>query len=374
MTFEWVYLNLLPFIGVITVIVFFHELGHYLAAKYNGVKVEAFSIGFGPELFGFNDKSGTRWKFSLLPMGGYVRMFSDANIASQPDAKTASKMTKAEKSVSLFHKTVWQRIQVSAAGPIGNYVLSIVILAVLYSFSGQAVPADTAKLGFVQPNSPAAIAGIMTDDEVVRVNGQTVETFEQMTAIVRANPDNALSFGVMRDGREVNLTVTPRKIEEAGKPVGQIGVGLGAELVKRSLLTSWWYATKDVTRMTWLTLKAVGQIINGTRSSGELTGPIGIAQKTGEFAVTNVPNFMWFIAFLSLNLGLINLFPIPMLDGGHLLFYFIELFRGRPVSEKSQEIGFRIGFTLVIGLMLLVTWNDLVRLDVIKRITSLFGF
>ncbi len=372
MSFEWLYLYLLPFMGVITVVVFFHELGHYLVAKFNKVQVDAFSIGFGPELFGFTDRAGTRWKFSLLPLGGYVKMYSDVNAASQPDTTAVKKMTTEEKAVSLFHKTVWQRICVSAAGPIANYIFAIVVLSFLYAISGQAIPADTAKIGFVESQSPAAVGGLQLDDQVIRINEQAVATFEEMTTIIRANPGNLLNFEVTRGTEQLKLQITPRSIKDKETEVGQIGVAIGAELVKHGLHISWLYASEDTFRISWLTLKAVRQIIVGERSAGELTGPIGIAQKTGEFASTNLASFVWFVAFISISLGLINLFPIPMLDGGHLVFYFIEAIRGKPLSDKIQEFVFRIGFVLLMALMLFVVWNDLDRLGVFNSIRGLF--
>lgn len=378
MSLEWLYLYALPFMAILTTIVFFHELGHYLAARYNGVKVDVFSIGFGPELFGYTARSGTRWKFSLLPLGGYVKMSSDMNAASQPDMQKASQMSEEEKSGSLFHKTVWQRIQISAAGPIANYIFAIVVLSILYATSGQGVPVKDAKIGYIVSDSPAEQAGLKTGDEIIRINGHEIKTFDEMRQIVMAHPGQKLNLLALRGDRQLPLILMPKSqemVNEAGKKitVGTLGVGVGMTYVRRSVLSAWVYAVEDTFNVTWSTLKGIGQMVDRSRSTEDLRGPLGIAQMTGKIATTNISTFMWFMAFLSINLGLINFMPIPMLDGGHLLFYFIEAARGKPLSEKAQEYGFRFGFALVLCIMLLSTWNDLVRLEVVPSVKEWVG-
>jgi regulator of sigma E protease len=367
------FIHIVPFLGIITVLVFVHELGHYLAARWNGVKVEVFSIGFGPEIFGWTDSKQTRWKISIFPLGGYVRMFSDANAASQPDLQKIMEMTEEDKKVSLVHKTVWQRIQVSIAGPLANYIFAIFVLAVLFAFHGQQIPTDKAKVGIVVPESAADKAGIKQNDEIVDLNGQKISSFTEMHKIVRDNPDKELDIILLRDNERKIIKITPEAKEikdEHGKviKVGVLGIMQGSDLIKRNPLTSLWYSAQYTFDMTGATLKGVWQMIDGSRSTEGLSGPIGIAKMTAEIAQTTWVNIFWFMAFLSINLGLINLFPIPMLDGGHLLFYFIEAIRGKPVSEKAQEYGFRVGLAIVLGLFLLSTWNDVNRFQWLKNL------
>ncbi|MGB0935062.1 MAG: RIP metalloprotease RseP [Alphaproteobacteria bacterium] len=380
MGFEWLLTYVLPFLVILSVVVFVHELGHYLVAKANGVKVEVFSIGFGQEIFGFDDKSGTRWKFSWIPLGGYVKMFSDENAASQPSEDAISKMTDEEKKGSLFHKTVWQRMAVSAAGPAANYIFAVFVLGLLYTFSGQRVPADVAKIGIVAVGSAAEQGGLKTDLVINTFDGVPVSSFEELVKVVRERPgkESVVTATDPESGQIDQFMITPTPTEERDEDgntvtVGKLGVSQGVVLEKRNILVSWWYGAKDCVRVTVGTLKAVGQMIAGTRSTDGLSGPIGIAQMTGQVASADLAAFFWFMAFLSINLGLINLFPIPVLDGGHLLFYSIEAVRGKPLSLKAQEIGYRIGGTFVLGLVLLTTWNDLARLDVVSSVKGWFG-
>lgn len=367
------YLYIVPFLLILTALVFVHELGHYLAARWNGVKVEVFSIGFGPEIFGWNDKKGTRWKISALPLGGYVKMFSDADAASRPDQDKIKAMTEEEKKVSLVHKTVWQRIQVSAMGPIANYIFAIGILGIVFAIYGQQAPTEKAKIGMVIPESAAAKAGLQQDDEIIEMDGHKIERFTDMQKIVQDHPDHPLEVIIKRGEERKILTVVPSAsdgVTEEGvkKKIGLLGVTQGAELLKRNPITSFWYATKYTLSITWTTLKGVGQMIMGTRSTEGLTGPLGIAKFAGQVAQTSWINIFIFTAFLSINLGLINLFPIPILDGGHLLFYVIEAIRGKPVSEKAQEYAFRFGLAIVVGLFLLSTWNDVNRFQWLKNL------
>lgn len=379
MSFEWLMVYVLPFLGILTVVVFFHELGHYLLARYNGVKVEVFSIGFGPELFGFNDSHGTRWKFSLLPLGGYVKMFSDLNPASQPDLEKSAKMTEEEKAVSLMHKTVWQRIQVSAAGPIANFVFAIIVLSFIYTISGQRVPTEDAVVGAIAPGSAAEVAGLKTGDIITTFNGTPIKLFQELIKGVVENPGKEFEIDVTRGEDRLKIKITPTTVVEKDKDgnsieVGRIGISSGVLTIKRSPVQAVFYASLDTYYVIARTLESLGQMIIGQRSTDGLSGPLGIAKVTGEVARGDLAMFFWFMAFLSINLGLINLFPVPVLDGGHLLFYFIEAIRGKPLSEKTQEIGFSIGFALILVLMLFSTWNDLVRLEVVQYMRNLIGF
>lgn len=365
--------TVLPFLGILSLLVFIHELGHFWAARRNGVKVEVFSIGFGTELFGWNDSKGTRWKISLLPLGGYVRMFSDLNAASQPDQQQIARMTEEEKQQSVFHKTVWQRISISAAGPFANYLFSALLMTGVYVFVGQRAPTETATLGHVMPGSAAAEAGLKSQDVIHQINETSIASFNDMHTFVRANPGKELTFIISRDQHPLTLKVTPQETKEADLSVGRLGVTQGTINVKRPFYTAPFYAIWDCVTFTAQAFVSIGQILTGQKSTEGLSGPIGIASMTGEIMQKDFIEVIWFCIFLSLNLGFLNLLPIPMFDGGHLLFYFIEAIRGKPVSEKAQEIAYRIGFTFVIFLVLFSTWNDLSRLKALDFLKNIFG-
>ena len=356
----------LPFLAVLTALVFVHELGHYLVARWNGVRVEVFSIGFGPELFGWNDRAGTRWKFSLIPLGGYVKMFGDANAASMP-AEGAEQMSAEERAFAFPHKRLGQRAAIVAAGPIANFLFAIVVLAGLFSIIGQ--PFTPAVVGEVVAGSAAEAGGFLPGDEVLAVDGRSVARFEELQRIVALRPDETLRFSVLRDGAEVSLEATPRRIERSTRNgethvVGQLGITRSsADFVQHDPLSAVWQATRETFSIIDQTFTALGQIIRGDRGADELGGPIRIADMSGQAAEMGIGTLIYFAAVLSINLGLINLFPVPMLDGGHLMFYAIEAVRGRPLGERAQEYGFRIGLALVLTLMVFVTWNDLLRID-----------
>jgi len=355
------------FLVVLTVLVFVHELGHYWVARRNGVRVDVFSIGFGPELFGFYDQAGTRWKFSAIPLGGYVKMFGDADAASRPDGSVAE-LSEEERAVSFHHKRLGQRAAIVAAGPIANFIFAILALAMLFMLYGQ--PYTPPVLTEVVPDGAAAEAGIEPGDRIVVLDGVEVERFEQVMEIVFKNPGRPLQAVVQRNGSDIPLTVTPRTIQDTDRfgniqTRGQLGVRAGPrESRQRAPLEALWTAAGETVNLTTGTLSAVWQMIIGVRGTEELGGPLRIAQMSGEVAQTSLPTLIWFMAVLSINLGLINLFPIPMLDGGHLLYYGIEAARGRPLGERAQEYGFRIGLALVLTLMVFATWNDLVQMRV----------
>jgi regulator of sigma E protease len=357
---------LVPFLVVLSVLVFVHELGHYLVARYNGVGVDVFSIGFGPEVFGWHDKAGTRWKISWFPLGGYVKMVGDADAASTPDLKTLKKMDGDARSRSLFYKTVWQRIAVSIAGPLANYLFAIFIFSILFATIGQRYTIPIVQ--GVQEKSAAAEAGFLPGDLIKNINGISIARFEEIPLIVQEYLGDTLEVVLERAGQLQTLSVAP-KLSEITDHFGYVHkaglLGITASepgYIHRSWLNTWWYATKEVVSLSWQTLKALGQIIVGAKSADGLGGPLRIAQMSGEIAQSGFIALLWFMALLSVNLGLINLFPVPMLDGGHLLFYFLEVLRGKPLSEKAQEWGFRMGFGLIIGLMILATWNDLMHI------------
>lgn len=367
--FNLAWTNGASFLFILTVIVFFHELGHYAVARANGIKIEVFSIGFGPELFGWTSKSGTRWKVSLLPLGGYVKMFGETMTGASDEEQV--ELTEEEKSVSFHHKRVGQRAAVVVAGPLANFLLSIVVLSFLFATDGQ--PFTPPEAGTIQPGSAAQAAGLKAGDKFVRIDDLKIERFEDIQGIVRMSPGKKITIVVMRDGREVVLQAVPkmkRMVDRFGgeTEIGLLGVGGPVrKFVRHGPLESVYRAVIDTWRLSAYTLTAVGQIITGTRSADGLGGPIRIAQMSGQVAELGLASVFWFLAVLSMNLGLINLFPIPMLDGGHLVFYGIEAIQGRAVSDRTMDYGFKIGLGLVVSLFVFVTVQDLSRFDAIAN-------
>lgn len=355
----------IPFLIVLSVVVFVHELGHYLIARWNGVRIEVFSIGFGPELFGRTDGAGTRWKVSALPLGGYVKMHGDADASS-----TSIDLRSLPDPDSFPAKNVWQRMAIVFAGPFANFVFAAVALALLFATVGR--PLTPAEVGTVQPDSPAAAAGLQPGDEVLAVDDAPLKSFEQLQAIVRTSPGEQLGFAIARDGQTLEIEVTPQRTEIEDRfgqthEIGLIGVSRTGVVFERSdPLRAAIQGGTETVQLMGATLHALGQMIVGTRTTEELGGPLRIAQMSGEIAKDGVVPVIWFTAVLSINLGLINLFPIPMLDGGHLVMYVIEAVRGRPLNERSQEVAFRFGLAMVLSLMVFATWNDLVQLNVIE--------
>ena len=362
----------LPFLVVLTVLVFVHELGHYLLARRNGVRVEVFSIGFGPELFGFTDRAGTRWKFSAVPFGGYVKMFGDAGASSQPSNDLAA-MTPAERAVAFHHKSLGQRAAIVAAGPIANFLFAVLLLLALFATEGE--PYTPPVIGGVDPGTAAAEAGLAAGDRILEVDGSGIERFEDITRIVQLRPEQRMAIVVDRAGQTLTLQARPRlsvQTDNFGNEhrIGLLGIRSG-ERVHRQLdpVTAAWRAVVETGSLTASMLEAIGQMVIGVRDTEEIGGPIAIAKMSGDVAQLGIGQLLWFMAVLSINLGMINLFPVPMLDGGHLLFYGIEGVRGRPLGERAQEWGFRIGLALVLTLMLFATWNDLSKI-IFKEVAS----
>lgn len=351
------------FFLILSVIVFIHEFGHYIVAKWCGVKIEAFSIGFGKELFGWNDRSGTRWKFSLVPMGGYVKMYGDSGAASTPDNEKAAGMTEAEKAMSFHHKPLWKKALVVAAGPAFNFMLTIGILTAMLMSYG--LPSATPLVNKVMEDSAAEEADFRPGDLILSVNGTEVETFTDIARLVSINTGTPITIVLERDGEELSKTVTPRmrEVEDAlGNKVMLPTVGLQSQehtVREMNILAALGEAVERTYDICAMTLTAVGQIFAGERDASELKGPVGIAKMSGQATGISFPTVLWFIAMLSANLGLVNLFPIPLLDGGHLMYYAIEAGTGRPLAEKFQEYGFRLGFALIACLMAFTIFNDI---------------
>ncbi|MDA7987226.1 MAG: RIP metalloprotease RseP [Alphaproteobacteria bacterium] len=379
-------LNLfLPFLLVITVLVFVHELGHYLVARWNGVKVDAFSIGMGPQLIGFDDKHGTRWKFCLFPIGGYVKMFGDADIFSRPEqedggdgdgdgddspdpakgwaAGAVRRLSDEERAGSFHHKRVGQRFAIVLAGPMANFIFTIVVLFFMLLTIGQATTLPV--VGAVIEDSPAERAGFLVGDRVIAIDGQEIDRFQDLQRIVQLRLDREMNVEILRDGATLFLSLTPELVEVediTGRIIPTPRIGIAADAPTLQRLGVWDAAKGSITEtlaIANLTLRVVGQIITGRRGTEELGGPVRIAELSGKMVENGAVSVIWFMALLSLNLGIINLFPIPVLDGGHLLFYICEWVRGKPLPERAQAAGYRIGLVLVLALFAFVFWNDL---------------
>ena len=366
----------IPFVIILTLLVFVHEMGHFLIARRNGVKVETFSIGFGPELFGWTAKSGTRWKISALPLGGYVKMFGDTDAAST-NIDDNRPMSEAEKAVSFHHKRVGQRAAIVVGGPLSNFLFAILLLAGLYMTVGQ--PYTLPSVESVQPNSAAAEAGLQPGDLVKSVDGKSISRFQDLQRIIQANPGQNLTLVIARDGSDVTVPVTPKVNEFTDhfgnhQRVGLLGVTSSQiKVVKLDPLTAAGQAVKETWDLCVGTLHAIGQMIAGTRGTEEIGGILRIASMSGQVAQDGLAAQIWFVALLSINLGLINLFPIPVLDGGHLMFYAAEALRGRPLGKRVQEYGSMAGLAAVLALMIFATWNDLVQMHVFQFFASLIS-
>ncbi len=355
-----------PFLAVITPVVFFHELGHYLVARANRVSVEVFSIGFGPELFGINDRHGTRWKFSLLPLGGYVKFVGDANAASTAPAENTAEMTPEEQARCFHNKSVGQRSAVAVAGPVANFILAIVIFAVLFATVGQQF--TPAIVGAVLKDSAAEEAGLIAGDEFIRINGEEITRFEDIQATVQMNLGDELDIVVLREGSELSLQVAPRMVaavDTFGNQTERPQLGISVPQVaftKHDPGTAIVQAVNKTVYVITASGKAVGQMIVGSRSTSDLGGPIRIAVMSSQVAAGGIAGLAFFLAVISISLGLINLVPIPVLDGGHLLFNFFEALLGRPLKPQIQNIGQTVGLVLIIALMVWVTGKDILGL------------
>jgi regulator of sigma E protease len=454
------------FLVVLTVLVFIHELGHFAVARLCGVRVEVFSIGFGPELFGRTDRTGTRWKFSWLPLGGYVRMFGQEENVIEGEA--ARPLTDAERKVSFKDKSVWQRMAIVVAGPAANFLFAIVVLALIYGFTGK--PFIPPVVGVVTPGSAAADAGLQTrdrilalngapvaefgdieikvqlnldqplaitvdragqqleltahpkvaptkdlfgnsvkmaqlgiaphlepvigevvsgsaadaaglqpGDRIVALNGTPVTDFGQVVTAVRDSVDKPLAVTVERAGKELQLTARPAIVEAedgTGKKIRMPRLGIAAESTQSTIEVGPVGATlaagQEVYTQSVVMLTGLWQMVTGARSSEDIGGVLRIAKMSGDVAQIGTVSLILFSVMLSINLGLINLFPVPMLDGGHLVYYAVEAVRGKPLGQKVQEFGLKVGLALVLSLMLFATWNDLVYLKVVDFVKSLF--
>ncbi|HLI98617.1 MAG TPA: RIP metalloprotease RseP [Bradyrhizobium sp.] len=361
---------IVPFLFVLTIVVFFHELGHFLIARWAGVKVLTFSLGFGPELAGFNDRHGTRWKISAIPLGGYVKFFGDDSEASTPAPEILSDMSEEERVNSFHHKNVGPRAAIVAAGPIANFLLAIVIFAGMALYFGK--PSSTPRVDGIQADSAAASAGFKVDDVVLSIDGTAIESFADMQRIVSTNAGSRLVFKVKRDGDVITISAVPALKEMKdlfgnSHKIGVLGIQYNAQPSDlRTTPVGYLESLKIGVEQVWFiiesTFKFIGSLFIGAGSTGDLGGPLRIAQLSGQAASLGFQFLLQLCAALSVSIGLLNLFPVPLLDGGHLLFYSVEAARGRPLSPRAQEMGSRIGLGLVLMLMVFATYNDILHL------------
>ncbi|HWV81284.1 MAG TPA: RIP metalloprotease RseP [Hyphomicrobiaceae bacterium] len=364
----WSFLSvLLPFLFVLTVVVFIHELGHFIVARWCGVKVQAFSIGFGREIWGFNDRHGTRWRLAWIPLGGYVKFVDDENGASVPSRDSLARMSQEERQGAFQTKSLGRRAAIVAAGPIANFLLAIAIFAGIFATVG--VQITSAKIDEVIADGPAARAGFQAGDVIVAIDGSPIKSFQEMQRVVSTSADQPLNFEINRGGLRMNLTATPDRREHEDRFGNKIRVGVigirrtmqpqDLEYQRHGVLDSLVLGVRETQFVISRTLGYLRDVVLGREAADQLGGPIRIAEVSGQVASSGFVPLLNLTAILSVSIGLLNLFPIPLLDGGHLMFYLMEAIRRKPLSERTQEIGFRIGLSLVLMLMIYATFNDL---------------
>ncbi|MBX4972394.1 RIP metalloprotease RseP [Rhizobium lentis] len=359
--------NIVTFILVLSLLVFVHEMGHYLVGRWSGIRILAFSVGFGPEIFGFTDRHGTRWKISVIPLGGYVRFFGDEDASSKPDSDRLAAMSEEDRARSFGGAKLWKRAATVAAGPIANFLLAIAIFTVLFSVYGRMI-ADPV-VAEVKPETSAAAAGILPGDLLVAIDGGKVETFDDVRRYVGMRPGQKIVVTIERGGQKLDVPMVPQRVDTTDQfgnkmEVGQIGIVTDKDAGNFRLQT---YSPLQALREGVIatgeivtgTFKYIGNVFNGSMRADQLGGPIRVAQASGQMAKLGVGAVLQLAAALSVSIGLLNLMPVPVLDGGHLMFYAVEAVRGKPLGSKTQEIAFRIGLAMILTLMVFTTWNDI---------------
>lgn len=369
------------FILVLTVIVFVHEMGHYLIARWNGVAIQTFSIGFGKELWGFNDKHGTRWRISAIPLGGYVRFVGDLNATSMPDPEAETQLPPEERHRLFINKNVWQRMAVVAAGPIANILFTFLVLyALLIGYGRYTI---TPVIGEVVPGGVAAEAGLLAGDVVTNVDGFPVRGFEDFQRLIATSPGRPVTVIVDRSGQVLDFVVTPESVETTDQfgnshRIGRIGVSRSIEegdvrFYRPGLGEAVTMTVEDMNLIVVRTVAFIGDLFTERRDFRNLGGPVEIAKASGEIASLGPTALVFFMATVSLSIGIFNLLPIPMLDGGHLVFYIAEAIRGRPLSARVQEIGFRVGFAAIMSLFILVLVTNTIPNTLPRLFSGLAG-
>lgn len=361
--------TVLAFLGVLGVLIFIHEMGHYAAARWRGVHVDAFSIGFGRALASWNDRHGTEWRLGWIPLGGYVKLHGQAPLADLPEAERTS-----ERPGQTFHdKPVADRAIIVAAGPVANFLLAILLFAALYATHG--VPRGLTSISAVTPGMPAELAGVQVGDAILALDGKVVGRFEEIQRYIQPRFGQTIVLRIERDGERRELPVVPAaRAGSEAQPVGVLGIQGGqARLERLDPLSALWTGVTQTVDVSRTTLVAIGEMLAGTRSPRELGGPIRIAEVSGEAATLGIVPLVNLMALLSVSLGLLNLFPIPLLDGGHLVFYAAEAIRGRPLPPRALEFGFRAGFAVLICLFVFATWNDVAHGSIGRWVAGLMS-
>jgi regulator of sigma E protease len=371
------FFTIAAFLLVIGPLIFVHELGHYFVGRWFGVKADAFSIGFGHEIFGWTDKRGTRWKVGWLPLGGYVKFAGDMNPASTPSDEWLA-LPAEERSRTFQAKAVWKRFLIVFAGPATNFLFAFFVLIAIFGVNGY--PSTPAVVGAIAADAPAATSGLRPGDRIVSVDGASIDTFADLQTYVAIRPDRELRFGIERDGRHLDLAVRTQGVIEHDQfgnqaRIGRIGIASqgAVDFAPVPVLELPGKAAGTIVGTIDTMVTTLGQVVVGDRSVRELGGPLKIAEFSGQQASLGWLAFFWFMTVVSINLGFINLLPIPLLDGGHLLFYLIEGVRRRPLKPEAQEWAFRAGLTVLLALMIFVTLNDLASFGLFTKLGGLIG-